>query len=117
MADDERTLQQAQKAVDDWINQWEEGYWPPLSNLARLSEEVGELARLLNELHGAKPPKDSSPASGDDVAEELGDILFVTIGLANSLDVDLDDALRQVMEKYGVRDAHRFTPAEERDDH
>ncbi len=108
MTDQPFTLKEAQQAVDTWISQWEEGYWPPLSNLARLTEEVGELARLINEEHGDKPPRAENPT--DTLEDELGDILFVVITLANSLDVDLDFALRQVMDKYDVRDASRFTP-------
>lgn len=102
------TLKDAQRAVDEWISQWEEGYWPPLSNLARLTEEVGELAREINQTHGQKPRKDGD--ASDRIADELGDILFVVITLANSLDVDLDDALRAVMRKYDIRDADRHTP-------
>ena len=104
------TLEGAQQAVDTWIDQWEEGYWPPLSNLARLTEEVGELARELNQIHGDKP-SDGDPDPGR-LADELGDILFVTITLANSLDIDLDDALKDVLHKYDVRDRDRFTPDE-----
>lgn len=107
MTEPSRTIEDAQHAVDAWINQWEEGYWSPLSNLARLTEEVGELARLVNETHGDKPGRgDDGPG---DIDEELGDLLFVVITLANSLNVDLDDALRQAMDKYDVRDADRFT--------
>ena len=101
------TLSEAQKMVDDWISQWEEGYWSPLSNLARLTEEVGELARLLNHLHGDKKPK--ADETDGELAEELGDILFVLIAIANSLGVDLDAALARVLEKYDIRDADRWT--------
>ncbi len=101
------TLQQAQAAVHAWISQWEEGYFSPLSNLARLTEEVGELARRINHLHGDKLRKDSD--ADDDIAEELGDILFVVITLANSLDIDLDRALTETLEKFDIRDADRFT--------
>ncbi len=104
------TLAEQQRAVHAWISQWEEGYFHPLSNLARLTEEVGELARELNERHGDKPPADHRDRCEDAVADELGDILFVTITLANSLDIDLSQALQRVMDKYGVRDAQRFTP-------
>lgn len=113
MPDHPRSLEDIQEAVDDWINQWEEGYFSPLSNLARLTEEVGELAREINEIHGDKPPaladKPDTDEEPDRIADELGDILFVTIALANSLDIDLDEALDDVLQKYGIRDAHRFT--------
>ena len=101
------TLSELQAAVDDWIGQWEEGYWPPLSNLARLTEEVGELARILNHEYGAKKPKDGETT--DALADELGDILFVIITIANSLGIDLGAALRRTLEKYDVRDADRWT--------
>lgn len=107
MTDQPWTIEDTQQAVDDWISQWEEGYFHPLSNLARLTEEVGELARLLNELHGDKPT--DSPPSADRVADELGDVLFVVITLANSMDIDLEQALKDVLHKYDVRDADRFT--------
>lgn len=107
-ATDELTLQEMQRAVHAWISQWDEGYFSPLSNLARLTEEVGELARAINHLHGDKPPKESDDA--DDLAGELGDILFVVVCLANQLDIDLDDSFRAVMSKYDMRDAQRFTP-------
>ncbi len=105
------TLTDAQRAVDEWISQWDDGYWPALANLARLTEEVGELARELNLHHGPKPPKTGADAPDPDrIADEIGDVLFVLITLANSLDVDLDQALRAALEKIGARDAQRFTP-------
>jgi len=107
MSEPDPTVRDLQGAVDDWISQWEEGYWPPLSNLARLTEEVGELARALNHRHGAKAAK-ADEAAGD-VAEELGDVLFVVITMANSLDIDLGDVLAETLEKYDVRDADRWT--------
>jgi NTP pyrophosphatase (non-canonical NTP hydrolase) len=108
---DEATLQQMQRAVDAWISQWEEGYFSPLSNLARLIEEVGELSRELNDRHGDKPKKAGEADS--EVAEELGDILFVVICIANSLEIDLHEALAAVMQKYDVRDAQRWTARED----
>jgi NTP pyrophosphatase (non-canonical NTP hydrolase) len=104
------TLARAQQIVDDWIGQWEEGYWPPLANLARLSEEVGELAREINATCGPKTRKADRPEGA--IAEELGDILFVVATLANQLDVDLDEALRATLRKYDIRDADRWTPRE-----
>ncbi|MFP4596647.1 MAG: nucleotide pyrophosphohydrolase [Persicimonas sp.] len=101
------TLQQIQRAVDAWISQWEEGYFGPLSNLARLVEEVGELSRELNATHGDKPKKDDAPDG--DVGMELGDILFVLVCIANSLDIDLSAELERVLEKYDIRDADRWT--------
>ena len=101
------TLAEAQAAVDAWIGQFQEGYWPPLANLARLSEEVGELARELSHREGHKPRKPTEPPG--DLTRELGDILFVVIVLANQHGIDLDVAFDRVMEKYRVRDGARWT--------
>ena len=99
-------LNEIQTIVDDYIGQFEEGYFPPLVNLARLTEEVGELARELNHQHGKKTKKaDEEPG---DVALELGDILFVVIVLANQLEIDLATAFSRTLEKYQVRDADRW---------
>jgi NTP pyrophosphatase (non-canonical NTP hydrolase) len=106
------TIAEAQAAVDAWISQFEEGYWPPLANLARLVEEVGELARELNHRYGAKPKK---PGEADaDLALELADILFVLMALANEQGIDLDAAFQRVLEKYRVRDSERWTRRTER---
>jgi NTP pyrophosphatase (non-canonical NTP hydrolase) len=101
------TLSDAQRAVDAYVGQFREGYWPPLSNLARLVEEVGELARELNHRYGHKPKKPDEPEQ--DLALELADILFVLIALANEQKIDLEQAFERVLEKYQVRDADRWT--------
>jgi NTP pyrophosphatase (non-canonical NTP hydrolase) len=99
-------LAEAQRRVDAWIGQFEEGYWPPLANLARLVEEVGELARLMNHRFGPKKKKASE--SEQDLAEELADVLFVLLVLANEQGIDLDVALERVLEKYRARDSERW---------
>jgi NTP pyrophosphatase (non-canonical NTP hydrolase) len=99
-------LQEAQRRVDAWIGQFEEGYWPPLANLARLVEEVGELARLMNHRFGPKTKKVGE--SEQDLAEELADVLFVILVLANEQKIDLAGALERVLEKYRVRDSERW---------
>ncbi len=99
---------EAQREVDDWISQFEEGYWKPLSMLARVTEEVGELARILNHEYGEKPKKPGE--APQEVAEEIADIVFVLLSLANSLGIDMDAAFAQVMAKYRSRDAGRWTP-------
>lgn len=101
------TLADLQLRVDAWISQFEEGYWPPLSMLARLTEEVGELARELNHLYGHKPKKKGEPAG--EIALEVADIIFVLTCLCNSLGIDLADAFERVMQKYDARDARRWT--------
>lgn len=106
-------LKEAQERVDAYISQFEEGYWPPLSNLARLTEEVGELARLLNHRFGHKPKKPGEDEQ--DLALELADILFVLLVLANEQKIDLDEALERTLEKYRVRDAERWTRKERGD--
>ena len=89
-----------------WISQFEEGYWPPLSNLARLTEEVGELAREMNHRFGAKTKR--SDEAEKDLALELADVLFVVLVIANQQDIDLEQALDQVLEKYRDRDTDRW---------
>jgi len=101
------TVREAQQRVDDWISQFEEGYWPPLSNLARLIEEVGELAREMNHRFGHKPKKPDE--AEQDLALELADVLFVLLVIANEQGIDLDHALGQVLEKYRARDSDRWT--------
>lgn len=103
-------FREAQTAVDRWVSQYKEGYFSPLTNLARLSEEVGELAREINHRFGEKPKK-ASEAEGD-LAMELGDILFVVVCLANSQGIDLDEAFAAVMQKVATRDAERWTRKE-----
>ena len=101
------SFRQAQETVDRWIYQYEEGYFSPLTNLARLAEEVGELAREINHRFGQKTKK-AEEAQGS-LALELADILFVVICLANSQKIDLDEAFHQMMAKITSRDADRWT--------
>lgn len=101
-------IKEAQARVDAWISQFEEGYWPPLTNLARLIEEVGELAREMNHRFGHKTKKADEPEQ--DMAIELADVLFVLLVIANEQEIELDVALERVLEKYRTRDADRWTP-------
>ncbi|TVP58575.1 MAG: nucleotide pyrophosphohydrolase [Gemmatimonadales bacterium] len=107
-------LNEAQRRVDRWISQFEEGYWPPMVNLARLVEEVGELARELNHRHGPKRKKPDE-AEGD-LALEMGDVLFVLLALANEQGVDLGDALDRTLSKYESRDSFRWDRKDGRTD-
>ena len=102
------TVAEAQVRVDAWISRFEEGYWPPLTNLARLIEEVGELAREMNHRFGHKTKRSDEPEQ--DLAIELADILFVLIVIANEQGIDLGDALERVLEKYRTRDSDRWSP-------
>ncbi|HWA58613.1 MAG TPA: nucleotide pyrophosphohydrolase [Gemmatimonadales bacterium] len=96
-----------QRRVDQWISQFEEGYFHPLTNLARLSEEVGELAREVNHRFGQKTKK-KDEAEGD-MAMEMADILFVLICMANREGIDLDQAFERMMAKVEQRDTTRWT--------
>ncbi|MBO1306769.1 nucleotide pyrophosphohydrolase [Enterococcus sp. 669A] len=103
---EEKTLAAMQKEVDTYIQQFKAGYFSPLAQMARLTEEVGELAREVNHHYGEKPKKaEEEPKT---VAEELGDVLFVTLIMANSMDIDLTKVFNQNMEKFNQRDRFRF---------
>jgi len=101
------SLEDAQRRVDAWIKQFEEGYFHPLTNMARLSEEVGELAREVNHRFGQKTKK-ASEADGD-LGMEMADILFVLICMANREGIDLQEAFERMMEKVEARDEARWT--------
>ncbi|WP_239740838.1 MULTISPECIES: nucleotide pyrophosphohydrolase [unclassified Mammaliicoccus] len=99
-------MQEMQKEVDTYISQFKTGYFSPLANLARLTEEVGELAREINHTHGEKKKKSSEEENT--IEAELGDNLFVLICLANSLNIDLNKSFEDTMNKFNVRDKDRF---------
>ena len=103
------TLSQAQQEVDAWIRSIGVRYFSELTNLAMLVEEVGELSRLLSRTFG-----DQSFKAGEsgDLADEMADVLFVLICLANQTGVDLSDAFRRNLDKKTRRDAerHRSNP-------
>jgi NTP pyrophosphatase (non-canonical NTP hydrolase) len=101
------SLSEAQRRVHQWISQYEEGYFDPLTNLARLSEEVGELAREINHRFGQKTKKPDEPDG--DLAMEMADILFVLICMANREGIDLQAAFERMMEKVEARDRDRWT--------
>ena len=103
------TIKDAQARVDAWIVRFEEGYLPPLTNLARLIEEVGELAREMNHRFGHKTKKPDEP--DQKLAIELADILFVVIAIANEQGIDLEDAFEKVLTKYEERDSELWAPA------
>lgn len=101
------SLTDAQHRVDAWIRQFEEGYFHPLTNMTRLAEEVGELAREVNHRFGQKTKK-KDEAEGD-LAMEMADILFVLICMANREGIDLQAAFDAMMAKVERRDADRWT--------
>ncbi len=99
------TIRGAQQAVDDWIQTIGVRYFNELTNLAQLVEEVGEVARILSRTAGEQSSKaDESPG---DLADELADVMFVTICLANQSGIDLSEALRRNLAKKTQRDANR----------
>ena len=100
------SLKEKQKQVDDWIKQYPEGYWNPLEIICRLTEEVGELAREVNHEYG--PKKKKTTEDENDIGDEISDVIFTLIGLANSLDIDLDEKFDKMMKKYSERDGNRW---------
>ena len=105
------SLKDAQTRVDAWISQFEEGYFHPLTNMARLSEEVGELAREVNHRFGQKTKKVTEPEGN--LGMEMADILFVLICMANREGIDLQSAFDKMMEKVETRDGHRWVKKRE----
>jgi NTP pyrophosphatase (non-canonical NTP hydrolase) len=101
------SLRESQDRVDHWVSQFEEGYFHPLTNIARLSEEVGELAREVNHRFGQKTRKPEE--AGGELGMEMADILFVLICMANREHIDLQDAFDRMMAKVEQRDANRWT--------
>ena len=97
-----KSLNQMQKEVDDYISQFKAGYFSPLANLARLTEEVGELAREINHYYGEKQKKPTEEENS--VKAELGDNLFVLLCIANSLGIDMTESFNDTMDKFNTRD-------------
>ncbi|RNA93139.1 nucleotide pyrophosphohydrolase [Staphylococcus aureus] len=101
-----KSMVEMQREVDEYIGQFKTGYFSPLANLARLTEEVGELARKINHTYGEKKKKDSEEANT--IKAELGDNLFVLLCLANSMGIDMTESFNETMEKFNTRDKNRF---------
>lgn len=98
-------LSQAQKIVDEWINRVGVRYFNELTNTAILMEEVGEVARIMARRYGEQSEKESD--KNKDLGEEMADVLFVLICLANQTGVDLTEAFAKNLEKKSIRDADR----------
>lgn len=108
------TIQQAQETVDQWIKTIGVRYYAELTNTAILMEEVGEVARLMARLYGEqsfKTPEQAASAKTD-LADEMADVLFVLVCLANQTGVNLTEALQKNLEKKTVRDALRHAQNE-----
>ena len=99
------TLDEAQKQVDNWINTTGVRYFNELTNMAVLTEEVGELARIMARKYGEQSYKDSEQEK--DPADEMADVLWVLICLANQTGVNLTEAFHKNMEKKTLRDKDR----------
>jgi len=99
------TIQEAQQTVDDWIKENGVRYFNELTNMAILTEEVGEVARIIARKYGEQSFKDEE--SGMDLANEFADVLFVLICLANQTGVDLSEALKINLERKTKRDKFR----------
>lgn len=98
------TLAEAQRLVDDWIHEYGVRYFSELTNMAILTEEVGELARIMSRKYGDQSFKPGEPT---DPSDEMADVLWVLLCLANQTGVDLSEALRRNIEKKTRRDATR----------
>ena len=103
---EKKTLKEIQNEINDWIRK-HGGYWAPLSMLSAIMEEIGELAREINSLEGFKPKK-SKEKNNSDLGEELADIMFSVICLANYYKIDLTEKLVNIIKKYSNRDTNRF---------
>jgi NTP pyrophosphatase (non-canonical NTP hydrolase) len=99
------TLEQAQAAVDEWIKTVGVRYFNELTNMAMLTEEVGEVARIIARRYGEQSEKESD--KNKDLGDEMADVLFVLICLANQTGIDLTKALEKNLEKKTIRDADR----------
>ncbi|UCZ54801.1 nucleotide pyrophosphohydrolase [Bacillus shivajii] len=108
----EKSMKEMQQEVDEYISQFKEGYFSPLAMMARLTEEMGELAREVNHYYGEKPKKDNE--ENKSMEQELGDILFVLVCLANSLNINMEEAFDLVMNKFNTRDKDRWTRIEDK---
>ena len=104
------TITELQQRVDEWINTTGVRYFSPLTNMAILTEEVGEVARIMSRRYGDQSEKPSD--QGRDLGDELADVIWVVTCLANQTGVDLDKAIERNFEKKSTRDAtrHRDNP-------
>lgn len=99
------TIQNAQEIVDEWIRTTGVRYFNELTNMAMLTEEVGEVARIIARRYGEQSEKESDKSK--DLADEMADVLFVLICLANQTNIDLTTALQKNLEKKTLRDSER----------
>lgn len=98
-------IKAAQKLVDDWIQTVGVRYFNELTNMVMLTEEVGEVARIIARRYGEQSEKESDKSKN--LGDEMADVLFVLICLANQTGVDLEEAFKRNLEKKSIRDAER----------
>lgn len=98
-------IKEVQKIVDDWINEYGVRYFDELTNTAMLMEEVGEVARIMARRYGEQSEKESD--KDKDLGDEMADVLFVLVCLANQTGIDLEEAMRKNLEKKTKRDHSR----------
>ena len=101
------TIEELQKTVDHWISTTGVRYFNELTNTAMLMEEVGEVARIMARRYGEQSFKDSDKEV--DLGDEMADVLFVLICLANQTGIDLTEAFKKNLEKKNIRDAERHS--------
>ena len=105
------TIKEAQQTVDQWIKKYGVRYFSELTNMAVLTEEVGELARVISRRYGEQSWKESDPRKADNgkaaLGEEMADVLWVLLCLANQTGIDLTEDLQRSIEKKTQRDAER----------
>jgi NTP pyrophosphatase (non-canonical NTP hydrolase) len=99
------TIKDTQQLVDEWIKNTGVRYFNELTNMAILTEEVGEVARIISRKYGEQSFKESD--KDKDLADELADVLFVLVCIANQTGIDLTDAILKNLEKKTIRDAAR----------
>ncbi|MBS3060628.1 MAG: nucleotide pyrophosphohydrolase [DPANN group archaeon] len=105
------TLKHVQEQVDEWAQQFKTPYWQPLEIMARMTEEMGELAREINHRYGPKKKKPSEQTR--EVADELADLIVTITCMANSLGINLDECVDRTINKLHDRDTQRFEKKEE----
>lgn len=98
-------IREVQKIVDDWIKEYGVRYFDELTNTAMLMEEVGEVARIMARRYGEQSEKESD--KNKDLGDEMADVLFVLVCLANQTGIDLEEAIRKNLEKKTSRDNQR----------
>lgn len=99
------TLTEAQQQVDNWIKQYGVRYFSELTNMAMLTEEVGEVARIIARRYGEQSEKESD--KNKDLGDEMADVMFVLICLANQTGVNLEEAMKKNLDKKTNRDSER----------